>query len=253
MSQFQRVVSCRRDGACLALFMFAFPGSGALAFRLPVACCFGFFALPLARPSSKTALRGNPLARIARRVRSISALPGFLLPAGWFDTQQRALCSVTLRVHTGRRLHLSGRRESCPTGGFSFSWELSVPRVIEIQVHLSGVSVSEFSDLQVDDHQTSQTPVEKTASLPDTTRSRMRNRLCLPMKQKSPPSSRRKISRRRINAFFQIAFRVLVLEVKNSSTNGSLISSSGRTASSVRARRPLVSMAALFFERAVRS
>ena len=35
------------------------------------------------------------------------------------------------------------------------------PRIVEIEVHLSGVGVGEFADLQVDDHQTSQATMEK--------------------------------------------------------------------------------------------
>ena len=80
---------------------------------------------------------------------------------GWCDTRQPTPGSAILRVHSGQRLQSFSEQRISPTGRIFVLVDPMLPRVVQVEVHLSGVGVGESTYLQVDDYKTSQTPVEE--------------------------------------------------------------------------------------------
>ena len=128
-----------------------------------------------------------------------------------------------------------------------------LPRVVEIEVHLSSVGVRESANLQVDNHQASQTPVKKQQIHPvpfsaDT-------KAPLPAHEAEVPSEFQDKDLQALDQrFFEIALGVLILEVQEFEDVRVFDFLLGKHSvfSSVPSG-PRVNIAALFFERAVRS
>ena len=99
-------------------------------------------------------------------------------------------------------------------------------RIIKVQVHLSGIRVRKFAELEVDDDEASQSSVEEQQIytiplVPDT------QSVLTPDKGKIASELQEENLEFAKQSVLELAFRIIVLYPRNSSTYGSLISSSG--------------------------
>lgn len=127
-----------------------------------------------------------------------------------------------------------------------------VAGVIQVEVHLAGVGVAEFSDLQVGQKQAAQTAVEenKIDAKPVVV-------------EAEPPLTadeseivaqlQQEVGEMPDECLFQIRFRILVLKVQKFEDEWALMASSGVIVSDDSGVCAFSSMAALFLERAMRS
>jgi hypothetical protein len=115
-------------------------------------------------------------------------------------------------------------------------------------VHLPGIGVSELAELQINDDKAPQAAVieEEVYPVPFVANSQS----ALPSdKGEVAAEFQKEVLKLQYQGFFQVVLEYC-LSPRNSRTKGSLISSSGVTASSGKAFSPFLSIAALFLERA---
>ena len=127
-----------------------------------------------------------------------------------------------------------------------------LPRVVEIEVHLPGISVGELADLEVNYHQAAEPAVEEEEvdAIPlvadaQATLATDEGKLAAQLEEEGLEVVDERLSR----SFSEYSS----LRPRNSRTSGSRTSSSALRASPGFVSAPLESMAALFLERPVRS